>query len=166
MSSSTTAPQQERSREAAGMEQKQTGTQNECKDVTTGMWQEEGRRNSIRNAEGTSSSSGASEQKQRRPHNRNAAGIQQGCSRNAAKPNGATADTVRGGSTPGTQQGCNRNAAKTTGGAAGTQQERSKNSRSRQGCNRNAAKMTGAAAGIRQSCSRNAARTTRAAADT
>ena len=62
MSSSTTAPQQEHSREAAGMEQKQTGTQNECKDVTRGRWQEEGKKNPIRNEEGTSSSAGASEQ--------------------------------------------------------------------------------------------------------
>ena len=80
MSSSTTAPQQERSREAAGMEQKQTGTQNECKDVTTGMRKEESKRNSTRNAEGTSSSAGASEQKRRRPQlerSRNSAGLQQ-----------------------------------------------------------------------------------------
>ena len=40
MSSSTTAPQ-ERSREAAGMEHKQAGAQNECKDATAGRWQEE-----------------------------------------------------------------------------------------------------------------------------
>ena len=41
MSSSTTTPQQERSREVAGMEHKQAGAQNECKDATTGRWQEE-----------------------------------------------------------------------------------------------------------------------------
>ena len=66
MSSSTTAPEQERSREAAGMEQKQAGTQNECKDVTRGRWQEEGKKN-LRNAEGTNNSAGASEQKRRKP---------------------------------------------------------------------------------------------------
>ena len=147
------------SRNAAGMEQKQAGTQKKCKDVTAGMWQEEGRRNSIRNAEGTSSSSGASEQKQRRPHNRNAAGIQQGCSRNAAKMNGATADTVRRGSTPGTQQGCNRNAAKTTGGVAGTQQETITGSR--QGCSRNETKTTAVAAGTQQEFGRSVTGTQR-----
>ena len=68
MSSSATAPQQERSREAAGMQQKQAGTQNECKDVTRGRWQEEGKKNPIRNAKRTSSSAGASGQKRRKPH--------------------------------------------------------------------------------------------------
>ena len=67
-SSSITTAQQERSREAAGMEQKQAGTQNECKDITTGRWQEEGKKNPIRNAKGTSSSAGASGQKRRKPH--------------------------------------------------------------------------------------------------
>ena len=68
MSSSTRAPQQEPTREAAGMEQKQAGTQNECKDVTTGRWQEEGKKNPIRNAKRTSSSAGASGQKRRKPN--------------------------------------------------------------------------------------------------
>ena len=44
ISSSTRAPQQERTREAAGTEQKQAGTQNEGKDVTRGRWQEEGKK--------------------------------------------------------------------------------------------------------------------------
>ena len=69
MSSSRRAPPQERTREAAGTEQKQAGTQNECKDLTRGRWQKEGKKNPIRpigNEEGTSRSAGASNQKQGR----------------------------------------------------------------------------------------------------
>ena len=46
--------QRHHSRNATRMAQKQAGTRNECKDVTTGALQEEGKRNSIRNAKGTS----------------------------------------------------------------------------------------------------------------
>ena len=105
------------------MEQKQAGTQNECKDVTTGMWKEEGKRNSIRNAEGTSSSAGASEQKRRRPQqerSRNQAGLQQ-------ERNKHERGQIRKASAAENQKDCNKNATKTTGGAAGTQQEIIKN---------------------------------------
>ena len=120
--SSITAPQQERRREAAGMEQKQAGTQNECKDVTTGMWQEEGKRNSIRNAEGTSSSAGASRQKRRRrqqERSRTSTGLQQERSKNDWSYS-RYAKRERSRNSAGLY---NRNATKTAGAVAGTQQE-------------------------------------------
>ena len=115
MSSSTTAPQQERSRAAAGMEQKQAGAQ-KCKDVTAGMWQEE--------AKGTRSvmqkyrAVVQERQSRNEGHNRSAAGIKQSCAGTQQKRLGANTEGER----------CMK--------SAGPQQERRKNDRGR---SRNAA---------------------------
>ena len=95
MSSSTTAPQQERSRAPAGMEQKQAGTQNECKDATTGRWQEEGKRT----RSGMQKERAVAQEHQGRnegSHTRNAAGIKQGYGKNAANATWGKIHTARG----------------------------------------------------------------------
>ena len=107
MSSSTTAPQQERSREVAGMEHKQAGAQNERKDATTGRWQEE--------AETKEATPGAQQESSRamaRTQHMRLGGryIQQG--ERSMKP----------------ARLHNRNAAKTIRGAEGIQQETIRNS--------------------------------------
>ena len=106
MSSSTTAPQQERSRAAAGMEQKQAGTQKKCKDVTTGMRQEE--------AKGTRSGMQKyravvqEHQSRNEGHNRSAAGIKQGCAGTQQKRLGANTEGERCMKSAGLQQECRK----------------------------------------------------------
>ena len=118
--------QRHHSRNATGIAQKQTGTQNECKDVTTGALQEEGKRNSIRNAKGRNSTVMQGHQSRNEGgHNRSAAGIQQGCSRNAAKTIGATADTYgeRSRNLAGLQQEASSNDRGRSRNPAGNHQE-------------------------------------------